>query len=90
MLPIHTKIPVSISVIIISSGISGKRGNFARFTHSFEKIFRGISFHLTKFSRKRCENVLGKVAGKSIRKLMNFRNANHSTEKSEISDKWYL
>ena len=85
VLPIRTKIPDSISVIIISSRISGNRDNFAKFTHSFENIFRGISVpsdgifpqKVRKSSRKSCGKIYSKVK------------ANHSTEKSEISDKWY-
>ena len=73
VLPIRPKIPVSITVI--SSGIFGKKeDNFARFTQIVENLLREISVpsDIWKFS--------GKVTEKSIRKLMNFRNANHSNE----------
>ena len=78
VLPIQPKIPVSISVI--SSGISGKReGNFAKFTQIFANFLRGISVpsDILKFP--------GTVTVKSIRKLMNSRNAKHSTDYSETS-----
>ena len=78
VLPIRPKIPVSITVI--SSGIFGKKeDNFAGFTQIVENLLREISVpsDIWKFS--------GKVTEKSIRKLMNFRNANHSNENSEIS-----
>jgi len=76
--PIRPKIPVSITVI--SSGIFGKKeDNFARFTQIVENLLREISVpsDIWKFS--------GKVTEKSTRKLMNFRNVNHSNENSEIS-----